>query len=364
MKPAQRLERRKLKALSNAIHALYQPVAPDDHPLQVIRTLETVVSADHISYTEFLASGEVRVVKSTPFDHELRYLPLFQAHIHENPLAVPFFQGSLASARRVTDAQPLSEYRNTTIFNEFYQPLDSEFQMACNVRARAPGGGIAGLAVNRRRRDFSDEELFLFDLLMPHARRAHDLCHALDAALGTASALGEAVGGDQYGVVCFTEGYRVRLVNRLAEELSSALFHCRPRAGLVLPDRLLHCVLQLKGEAGELPGPPLPKILHLDDGAAVRLQLAPDPAGANHCLLFERQRLAARPEQLVPLGLTRRETEVAFWTLRRKTNWEIGRILGVSDRTVAKHLENLFAKLGVASRAELHARVRETCGVE
>jgi CheY-like chemotaxis protein/DNA-binding CsgD family transcriptional regulator len=50
-------------------------------------------------------------------------------------------------------------------------------------------------------------------------------------------------------------------------------------------------------------------------------------------------------------GLTFRETEILMWISRGKTNKEIGVILGSSARTVSKHLENIFGKLGVASRA-------------
>ena len=48
--------------------------------------------------------------------------------------------------------------------------------------------------------------------------------------------------------------------------------------------------------------------------------------------------------------LTARETEVLSWLPQGKTNWEIGRILGVAEKTVGKHLENIFAKLHVENR--------------
>ncbi|WP_241301368.1 response regulator [Microbulbifer elongatus] len=50
------------------------------------------------------------------------------------------------------------------------------------------------------------------------------------------------------------------------------------------------------------------------------------------------------------LGLTRRESEVLFWIGNGKTNREIGEILDVSPRTVNKHLEGVFSKLGVENR--------------
>jgi DNA-binding NarL/FixJ family response regulator len=49
--------------------------------------------------------------------------------------------------------------------------------------------------------------------------------------------------------------------------------------------------------------------------------------------------------------LTAREAEVLLWIARGKSNRDIGDILGLSPRTVNKHLETVYAKLGVENRA-------------
>jgi DNA-binding response OmpR family regulator len=50
-------------------------------------------------------------------------------------------------------------------------------------------------------------------------------------------------------------------------------------------------------------------------------------------------------------GLTARESEVLLWIARGKSNRDIGEILGLSPRTVNKHLEQVYTKLGVENRA-------------
>jgi DNA-binding NarL/FixJ family response regulator len=49
-------------------------------------------------------------------------------------------------------------------------------------------------------------------------------------------------------------------------------------------------------------------------------------------------------------ALTPRETEVLSWLAKGKTNRDIADILGMSPRTVNKHLEHIFEKLGVETR--------------
>jgi DNA-binding CsgD family transcriptional regulator len=48
--------------------------------------------------------------------------------------------------------------------------------------------------------------------------------------------------------------------------------------------------------------------------------------------------------------LTTREAEVLYWIANGKTNKEIGEILGMSPRTVNKHLEQIYPTLGVENR--------------
>lgn len=51
-------------------------------------------------------------------------------------------------------------------------------------------------------------------------------------------------------------------------------------------------------------------------------------------------------------GLSPRELSVLNWMKMGKTNWEISRILGVSERTVRFHVESIFNKLDVTSRTQ------------
>jgi len=56
-----------------------------------------------------------------------------------------------------------------------------------------------------------------------------------------------------------------------------------------------------------------------------------------------------------PLYLTAREREVLVWIARGKSNRAIGEILALSPRTVNKHLERIYVKLGVENRASAAA---------
>lgn len=59
--------------------------------------------------------------------------------------------------------------------------------------------------------------------------------------------------------------------------------------------------------------------------------------------------------------LTGREVEVLHWVACGKTNRDIGDILGLSPRTVNKHLEHVYVKLGVETRTAAAALAMAAC---
>jgi DNA-binding CsgD family transcriptional regulator len=65
--------------------------------------------------------------------------------------------------------------------------------------------------------------------------------------------------------------------------------------------------------------------------------------------------LAGKAPSDAPGGLTAREVEVLALVAKGKSNREISATLVISEHTVARHLQNVFAKLGVSSRTAASA---------
>jgi DNA-binding NarL/FixJ family response regulator len=56
------------------------------------------------------------------------------------------------------------------------------------------------------------------------------------------------------------------------------------------------------------------------------------------------------PKPLESLGLTTREAEVLLWVAQGKSNGDIAILLGMAEKTVKKHMGNIFQKLGLEGR--------------
>ena len=64
-------------------------------------------------------------------------------------------------------------------------------------------------------------------------------------------------------------------------------------------------------------------------------------------------------EPLQKLGLTARATETLLWLAQGKTNLDIATILGITESTVKKHVQEIFEKLGVETRGAATVRALE-----
>lgn len=140
----------------------------------------------------------------------------------------------------------------------------------------------------------------------------------------------------------------------LARRLMAEFYPEDSAAGDALPPEVQAWVAReaLRRRAGAEPAALAvrrgPRRLHL-----VLHAVDPDALGAGHWLLVLRVADdSTAVEALVHgLDLTAREAEVMLWVARGKTNRDIAEICGMKPRTVTKHLEHIFEKLGVETRS-------------
>jgi DNA-binding response OmpR family regulator/DNA-binding CsgD family transcriptional regulator len=138
-----------------------------------------------------------------------------------------------------------------------------------------------------------------------------------------------------------------------AKQLLAELFPAAPGQGASLPAPVIEQLKQLR-----LPAAKASARSCLEVGAR-RLELSfLSSIGPDELLFRLAETTAGGDEHILQqtLQLTSREAEVLLWISRGKSNREIGEILHISPRTVNKHLEQVFVKLGVENRASAAAR--------
>ena len=125
----------------------------------------------------------------------------------------------------------------------------------------------------------------------------------------------------------------------LPDELEASLLRVLQPTGIVVGEG---AALQPWRPVWQFAGP---------DERTLKVRLVPGESAGRWYLLLEETNAQAAARRLVcALRLTVREGEVLHWLREGKSNWEISAILGNSECTVGKHLENIFRKLNVGNR--------------
>ena len=185
------------------------------------------------------------------------------------------------------------------------------------------------------------EVLARMNVHMQGARQARQTRNALDA-FGYASITVRASDG------------RLMWQTPLARELLHQYYgEPAPGAGGLAPQPVADWLRRHLREAEQLIEPPR---LSVEQGArrlTFRLhQQTGDSEGGGDWLIVMREvsDTAIIDSLSLNFKLTAREAEVLYWVVKGKINRDIADIVGASPATVKKHLERVFAKLGVETR--------------
>jgi len=95
----------------------------------------------------------------------------FDRHFHRHPL-VRFhgYQGG-GVTQRISDSVPFAQFRESPLYNEYYRRVRIDHAIALPIYVR--DGLLVSFVLNRTRRDFTDRERALLDLLRPHLARVY-----------------------------------------------------------------------------------------------------------------------------------------------------------------------------------------------
>lgn len=222
-----------------------------------IALVRELVPCESASYNE-IRPGAQAIVVADPADWlTLERVDIFGRLVGENPLVTHYMRTGDGQPLRFSDFVTHRRLHRLELYNQLYRPMGVEHQLAFVLPS--PPGEVIGIALNRRRSDFTDDEAAMLDLLRAPLRACYE-----------------------------------RLVERerLAKRLSA----------------------------------------YEDDGGLTAAACA--------------------------LGLSERQLKVLRSVRRGASNAEIAMNLGISRRTVEKHLQNAYVLLDVTSRTQAIARMQ------
>ncbi len=343
------------RKLSCCIASIHADGDPEEFPIRVLKAIVELLAVDCAGYNE-IAIRPQRMLRAAFLgdSYTREQLLAFERHIHEHPLIGYTHRHPGCRALCLSDFLTKDQFHRTGLYNEFFRRVGVEHQMAVGVASRP--GAVAGIALNRRRRDFSDTERAMLDLLRPHLRQAHRTAQLIARLRRERKHDGEILEHAGFGSITVGSDGSILSASLEARRLLSVYYPAPRRPSNRLPpeigDWLGHAV---GGTISCLP------LVEYRPGRWLMVRLATRIDGA-FTLLFREHSVAGHALQLQALGLTPRQAEVVAWLVQGKTDREIGYLLGLSPRTVEKHVENIIQSLGVESRIKVMVRAGEVIG--
>ena len=319
--------------------------------------LHELVSCDRISYNEMdLAHGKAKVVWNPVDDHLRAYIePLFGLYMHQHPfVSYVKIPGNADKVYKMSDFISQSLLHRMELYQEVYRHLGTTHQIGFSLKTSA--NSLVPFALSRGKIDFSERDRAVLSLLSPHLVQALHSAEQLTQLQAELASL--RMGLTRCGILVARVSSAGRLLEQ-SEEVPALLKRYFPDdqdGDGRLPLALREWMRQERAEDQVLSAPRRPLQVNC---ATHQATIRHARQGDDHVLIIQEAATAIPPDALFPLGLGRREAEVLAWVAQGKTNVEIAIVLGISKRTVQKHLENVLKKLHCETRTAAAATAIE-----
>ncbi len=321
----------RLSALQSAqltIQSLSLLEAPfTDKLRQVMLTLKELVPADTVN----VGTIDFETRQGSYYALEGFLMPparraLLPAFVDEHPMLRAAQEGRACGPHRFTDFYSRRMFEETALYRECYKGYTHSMM---TLSVPSPGGLNVSFALSRADKEFSDTDRDLLAMLQPVISlfMENALLHAAIEIGGVTESAGVLLGS----------GPHAYYMNERAEKILRRRYPGSPPHRL--PDELKRAICSAGG-----------KDFILEPNSAARLRVRVRGGFAAWTMMLSEESIANQRNRMIRHGLTSREAEVLEWVSKGKSNADIGIIFGISPRTVEKHLERIYAKLGVDSR--------------
>lgn len=346
------LSTRDSRRLFEALHQLYQWQDYTTFKQQVVRSIATLISADLYAYNEIssskhLVTGHAIWPNTFPLPQDAPLIVgLYQ---HQLPCLTHYLATGDGYPTMISDFMSYRAFRRTDLHNQFYRPVGIPYAIAFGVTLQ--DDGMIGIGLHRSGRDYTERDRRILWELHYHIVQAYSNAQLITRMQDETRAHELVLNEGDVLLACLTSKFRISWATPHAYEALCYYKLLTNRSSDRLHSNIrnwLRAESEQMCSADRVPTPRLPLVIPSERG---RLHIRLIQKGIARVLLMTESRHFQAASMLAGLGLSPRETQVLGWVRQAKSNAEIGTILGISFRTVQKHLERIYAKLGVENRA-------------
>ena len=309
------------------------------------QALPSLIPSDWLSYNEVDLLNPDKTLSILKPESKIFFDQFFQRFkelAYQHPLIVHQMQSANFPVHKISDFLTQEAFHQLELYQDVYRHMDVEYQIAVTVRL-SPSHVVA-FALSRKEKDYDERDRAVLEMLRPHLVVAFNnldliqnhktIQNGAELALNELSSATLIV--DAQGGIPYHTGPAMQWLGMTSpEQLPGAISDWLNRGST----NGARETLRWTSATGE-----------------IQIRVLPTSSPDRRLLVLSREN--AQPSADTSLsGLSRRQQEVAHWIREGKTNQEIAAILGISPRTVQKHVEHIFEKLGVETRVAIATRM-------
>ena len=333
--------------------------APSHFPTRMLSALKQLIPCDMAGYNEVDRSQQ-RVVMV--LDPDVPEKETFGRVARQHPVLQYHARSANGRALKISDFLTRRQYHGLELYQDAFRLINAEDQMSIALPAQP--SILLGIALNRDRPNFSERDRRLLDLIRPHLAQAYRNAE-LRGRLAEMLFLLEGLLQDSDRAIVLVDKFRrVTQATHEVERLFSEYFAATVTLGSGLP-MAVDAWIKQRGTSRRLEAALPSEERLIADGPRGYLTIRFLPhgeLGVHDALLLRETRDQAAVDRR-ELRLSPREHEVLVLVAEGKTNPEISAVLSISRRTVQKHLEHIFDKLGVRTRAAAAVALTRASGI-
>jgi len=327
-----------LRATLELVGEAHHAETLDDFRSVLLPALHRLIPADFASYNEIPHDGGSTITVVVPDDLPAWAYAVWERHALENPIVQYYNRTRDGRAYRFSALVPLEQLRRRSLYREFYAHFSLDYQVA--VGLASPPRLTIGIALSRSGSDFSQRDRDVLDLARPHLIQAYRNVTLRERYRRVIAGVRAGLDDGGHAMVVLDRDGNVAFLTDAARGAIASVSGEPLEEGAPLPGQLSAIVHD--GGVGVLSG----------DHRALLVRRVPARGDTPEVVVLEPGARVASRALLVALGLTGREADVLQGLMRGRATAEIAAALGISPRTVHKHTERIFAKLGVHDRVE------------
>jgi DNA-binding CsgD family transcriptional regulator len=347
-----RLPERELRAALGALQSLAEQSAGSASFVDAaLDRLTDIVPSDLTTLSICdLAQGSRRVIGRKGESLSPADRAAFDRHFRDHPLVRFHSSHPGGPTQRISDCLSFDVFRNSALHADYYRRIGINHVMALPLRI--DDANVISVVFNRSHRDFENRERAVVDAIrQPLAAIYRNLVACENAGIGL-TCISQLAADGGWHMMRVTLAGRILDASPAALRLLERFFPGHDTSARGLPAALLAWFARSRNWGLERSvidhGQPFMRS-HLGTGLMVHFVPDRERASAGY-LLLRCHRVDIGADHLVDLPVTGRERESLALVAAGKTNREIAALLAISARTVQKHLEHVFQKLGVETR--------------